>query len=83
LMPTGFKSRWMESAGHWTMYSLDYAAPDEKYYSRDSTCFTKKRVIVPESSWLLRPRAMEQLNFEECVEIYKSGISWEEHLKVA
>jgi len=26
---------------------------------------------------------MEKLNFEECVEIYKSGISWEEHLKVA
>lgn len=63
--------------------SLDYAAPDEKYYSRASTCFTKKRVIVPESSWLLRPRSMEKLSFEECVEIYKSGISWEEHLKVA
>ena len=43
----------------------------------------QERVIVPESSWLLRPRAMDTLSFEECVKIYKSRISWKEHLKVA
>lgn len=58
--------------------SLGYEVPDAFYKPSRHL-----HVVIPHVSWANGYSAMNNLEFEQCVNIFKNGISKEEHLKAA
>jgi putative transposase len=63
--------------------SLYYKVPDEIYYNDPATMWVKRRVVIPNISWVNSPNSLEKFTFEKCVYIFKNNISKEDHLKAA
>ncbi|MCJ8344317.1 hypothetical protein MJH12_02165, partial [bacterium] len=49
--------------------SLDYNVPNDIFYSDPATRWVKKRVGIPNFSWLNSPNSLEKLSFEKCIHL--------------
>jgi putative transposase len=58
--------------------SLEYEVPDALYKPSRHL-----HVVIPHVSWANGYSAMDDIEFEQCVRIFKNGISKEEHLRAA
>lgn len=63
--------------------SLDYMTPDQVYKESIRKQKVERDVKIPHYSWIISYSKVNKLEFEECVEIFRKGISVDEQLRIA